>query len=127
MGQDAALFRASGRDAIVEERQFETRGNGTRLLHVKKLAVSDEEGRPQYLLGIAEDVTERRAVEARIAHMAHHDPLTDLPNRACFRERLSDALERQHRHAEPAAVLCLELDGYKGVKETLGQNGRAQG
>ncbi|WP_345819723.1 hypothetical protein ABC766_24570 [Methylobacterium fujisawaense] len=47
LDQDAALFRASGRDAIVEERQFETRGNGTRLLHVKKLAVSDEEGRPQ--------------------------------------------------------------------------------
>ena len=120
LDQDAALFRASGRDAIVEERQFETRGNGTRLLHVKKLAVSDEEGRPQYLLGIAEDVTERRAVEARIAHRAHHDPLTDLPNRACFRERLGDALERQHRHAEPAAVLCLDLDGFKAVNDTLG-------
>jgi diguanylate cyclase (GGDEF)-like protein len=52
--------------------------------------------------------------------MAHHDPLTDLPNRACFRERLSDALERQHRHAEPAAVLCLDLDGFKAVNDTLG-------
>jgi diguanylate cyclase (GGDEF)-like protein/PAS domain S-box-containing protein len=106
--------------ARVEERVIDTPANGQRLLHIKRLAVADEQGRPRYLLGIAEDVTERRAVEARIAHMAHHDPLTDLPNRTHFRERLCAVLERQHRHAEQAAVLCLDLDGFKGINDTLG-------
>ncbi|RUP17416.1 EAL domain-containing protein [Methylobacterium sp.] len=106
--------------ARVEERMVDTPAHGQRLLHIKRLAVADEAGRPQYFLGIAEDVTERRAVEARIAHMAHHDPLTDLPNRAYFRERLCAVLAQHHRRAEKAAVLCLDLDGFKGVNDTLG-------
>ena len=106
--------------ARVEERVVDTPAHGQRLLHIKRLTVADEEGRPQYFLGIAEDVTERRAVEARIAHMAHHDPLTDLPNRAYFRERLCAVLAQHHRRAEQAAVLCLDLDGFKGVNDTLG-------
>jgi len=66
------------------------------------------------------DVTERKLAEARIAHMAHHDALTDLPNRVLFHERLHELLGRVRRHGECLAVHCLDLDHFKGVNDTLG-------
>jgi diguanylate cyclase (GGDEF)-like protein len=66
-----------------------------------------------------EDITEQRLVEARIAHMAHHDALTGLPNRVLFQERLGDAVIRSRR-GECGAVLFLDLDHFKAVNDTLG-------
>ena len=66
-----------------------------------------------------EDITERRQAEARIAHMAHHDALTGLPNRLLFHEKLADAVARSRR-GEPSSVLCLDLDHFKSVNDTLG-------
>lgn len=67
-----------------------------------------------------EDVTERRRTEARIAHMAHHDALTNLATRAVFRERLEHALAAARRDQRPLAVLSLDLDRFKTVNDTLG-------
>jgi diguanylate cyclase (GGDEF)-like protein len=66
-----------------------------------------------------EDVTDQRRIEARIAHMAHHDALTDLPNRVLLRERLDSALE-DVTEKSPAAVLWLDLDRFKDVNDTFG-------
>jgi diguanylate cyclase (GGDEF)-like protein len=66
-----------------------------------------------------EDITERQAAEARIAYLARHDPLTDLPNRTVFREALEAALVRTRRGGQ-VAVLCLDLDRFKAVNDTLG-------
>ena len=66
-----------------------------------------------------EDVTDRRQAERRIAHMARHDALTDLPNRAYLREFLDDALTRV-RPGERLAVLYVDVDEFKGVNDTLG-------
>jgi diguanylate cyclase (GGDEF)-like protein len=66
-----------------------------------------------------EDITERRRVEMKIAHMARHDGLTDLPNRMWLRERLGHALGAVHR-GERLAVLYLDLDHFKSVNDTLG-------
>jgi diguanylate cyclase (GGDEF)-like protein len=66
-----------------------------------------------------EDVTERRRAEARIRHMARHDTLTDLPNRTLLKERLDEAL-RQAKRGENIAVLCMDLDRFKTVNDTLG-------
>jgi diguanylate cyclase (GGDEF)-like protein len=66
-----------------------------------------------------EDITERRRTEKQIAHMAHHDALTDLPNRVLLRERLAQALLAVHR-GEGVAVHYLDLDHFKTVNDTLG-------
>ncbi len=65
------------------------------------------------------DLTERHRNEARIAHMAHHDALTDLPNRILLRERLEPALKSRRRD-EHIALLCLDLDRFKSVNDALG-------
>jgi diguanylate cyclase (GGDEF)-like protein len=66
-----------------------------------------------------EDITERRRIEAHIAHLAHHDSLTNLPNRLLLRERLEKALA-VNEHA--VAVLYLDLDRFKDVNDTLGHS-----
>ena len=66
-----------------------------------------------------EDITERKRAEAQIAYMAHHDPLTGLPNRTRFAERLEDALTAVGRGAQ-LSVLLLDLDHFKHVNDTLG-------
>ncbi len=66
-----------------------------------------------------EDISDRQRAEERIVHMARHDALTDLPNRAMFRERLEYELKRIKR-GDALAVLCLDLDHFKSVNDTLG-------
>jgi diguanylate cyclase (GGDEF)-like protein len=70
-------------------------------------------------VAIHEDITERRRVEAKIAHMAKHDELTNLPNRVLLRESLNDAVtEAGEGHF--LAVHCIDLDQFKSVNDTLG-------
>ena len=66
-----------------------------------------------------EDITERTRADAKIAHLAHYDGLTDLPNRVLFRERLEQALEAV-RPGEQLAVLYIDIDEFKGVNDALG-------
>jgi diguanylate cyclase (GGDEF)-like protein len=67
-----------------------------------------------------EDVTEHRRAEARIHFMAHHDSLTNLPNRVLFHNRMTATLVEPMRRGERLAVLCLDLDHFKTVNDTLG-------
>lgn len=66
------------------------------------------------------DISERRASEARIRFLAHHDALTELPNRALLTETLEQSVWRARASGEALAVLCLDLDGFKLVNDTHG-------
>jgi diguanylate cyclase (GGDEF)-like protein len=66
-----------------------------------------------------EDITERTRAEEKIRHMARHDSLTGLPNRAALRDGMEQALKRVRR-GQMVAVMCLDLDNFKNVNDTLG-------
>lgn len=80
----------------------------------RRVAFDDRDG---YLVAVV-DITERRKAEARIAHMAHHDGLTDLPNREYFQERLKQALDQAG--GRPVGVLYIDLDLFKNINDSFG-------
>jgi diguanylate cyclase (GGDEF)-like protein len=82
--------------------------------------VLDEDGEPQYLIKTHEDVTDRRQTESRMAHMAYHDGLTDLPNRAAFLQALAQMIEACEGTDEEFAVLSIDLDGLKEINDVFG-------
>ncbi|GGK45589.1 bifunctional diguanylate cyclase/phosphodiesterase [Salinarimonas ramus] len=85
-----------------------------------KVVTRDADGRPIRMVGTHTDVTDRREAERRAERMARHDTLTDLPNRIHFRERLDAALEAAAKTGETVALVCLDLDRFKAVNDTLG-------
>ncbi len=119
VAHDRAVLQ-SGELQINEEERIHTPHNGLRLLRTKKIAIPDERGRPKYLLGISEDITERKRAEGRITHMAHHDSMTGLANRVLLRDRLEQALGRMLEQESRLAVLYVDLDCFKDVNDALG-------
>ena len=68
------------------------------------------------------DVTERRAIEQRVAHLAYHDALTGLPNRALMQERISNAISRSERSTKKFAVMFIDIDNFKNINDSLGHD-----
>ncbi len=78
------------------------------------------DGLAAHLVMIVEDITDRKELEAQLVHRSLHDPLTGLPNRLLFQDRLWHALERGHREDTPTCVLITDLDGFKAINDELG-------
>ncbi len=111
----------SGTPMILEGHLLDVGVKGRdRLVNSRKLLIRDGGGAPQYLVGVIEDVTERITNEARISHLAHHDALTDLPNRSAFNAALGERLELAQEAATSFAVLSLDLDRFKEVNDVFG-------
>ncbi|GEO80512.1 hypothetical protein ROR02_06430 [Pararhodospirillum oryzae] len=72
------------------------------------------------IIGTVYDLTERRQIEEQIRHLAHHDALTGLPNRALFSDRLQQAMARAERDDHRVALLFVDLDRFKPINDTLG-------
>jgi diguanylate cyclase (GGDEF)-like protein len=65
---------------------------------------------------------ERKGAERKLARLAHYDPLTDVPNRILFRDRLAGAVERARRASQTVALFFIDLDGFKQINDTLGHD-----
>jgi diguanylate cyclase (GGDEF)-like protein/PAS domain S-box-containing protein len=117
IARDEAAIRKHG--LLTEEHPISTK-DGLRLFLTRRMTVLDNAGEPQYLIKTHEDVTDRRQTESRMAHMAYHDGLTDLPNRAAFLQALAQMIEACEGTDEEFAVLSVDLDGLKEVNDVFG-------
>ncbi|MCP3461140.1 EAL domain-containing protein [Bradyrhizobium sp. CCGUVB23] len=117
IARDEAAIRKRG--MITEEHPISTK-DGLRLFLTRRATVLNDAGEPEYLIKTHEDVTDRRQTESRMAHMAYHDGLTDLPNRAAFLQALTQMIEACEGTSEEFAVLCVDLDGLKEVNDVFG-------
>jgi diguanylate cyclase (GGDEF)-like protein/PAS domain S-box-containing protein len=110
----------SGQDQHANEHTIITPNDAIRVVTTTRLAVKGEDGKPQYMITVIDNVTERKSYEARIAHLAHHDPLTDLPNRTAFNEHLAATLEKTASATESFSLLCIDLDRFKEINDVFG-------
>jgi diguanylate cyclase (GGDEF)-like protein/PAS domain S-box-containing protein len=104
-----------------DEHRILHRDGGYRWMLTRGLAVKDAGGRAYRMAGSQTDITERKVAEERLLHDAMHDSLTDLPNRALFVDRLTQAIARtQRREGYEFAILFMDLDRFKVVNDSLG-------
>lgn len=82
--------------------------------------VRDEQGLPTHTIALFVDISDRKAQEERIRHLAHHDALTGLPNRLLFDERLHMSLQQAERHKTRGALMFIDLDRFKNINDSLG-------
>ena len=120
----AEVFLARARRGRPDEREWTlVRKDGRRVpvILVSTSMVSDT-GEPVGFMGISYDVTERKRAEEHIRHMAHHDALTNLPNRVLLQERLGAALVRARRESDTLALMFIDLDRFKNINDSLGHH-----
>jgi len=75
-----------------------------------------------HYVGVLTDISERKAAQARIEHMAQHDPLTDLPNRTLLADRMQQAIAHAQRSNRRVALLFVDLDHFKHINDSLGHS-----
>jgi diguanylate cyclase (GGDEF)-like protein/PAS domain S-box-containing protein len=85
-------------------------------------AVLSDAGHLSHYVWATQDITEKRVNEQRIQFLAHHDPLTRLPNRQLFSDRLRMAMQLSKQHGTKIAVLVIDLDRFKSINESLGHH-----
>ncbi|MFH7319845.1 EAL domain-containing protein [Desulfurivibrio sp. D14AmB] len=116
-----AMWAHLKRDGYWQGEIWNRRKNGE--IYPELLSIStvyDEQKRPSHYVAVKTDLTRLRRSEEKLQHLAHHDPLTGLPNRLLLEARLEHSLERARREKSKLAVLLLNIDRFRAINESLG-------
>ncbi|MCP4636193.1 MAG: EAL domain-containing protein [Methyloversatilis sp.] len=135
LGQNPRILQSGRHDAAFYQSMWESvlesgywqgevwnrRKNGE--LYQQLLTIStvrNEAGRASRYVGVMTDISQLKRSEAQLDYLAHHDPLTDLPNRLLLQSRVQHAIERAERQRDHFALLFIDLDHFKNVNDSLG-------
>jgi diguanylate cyclase (GGDEF)-like protein/PAS domain S-box-containing protein len=108
------------RSNVQRDARFRRKDGSAAWYDVSVSLVLDPQGRPDYFVSMLQDITERKEAQEQVLYQAQHDPLTRLPNRALFQDRLEQALRTARRNRWSAGLLFLDLDYFKEVNDRLG-------
>jgi len=137
MGQAPSLFKSGRHSSLFYQQMFQTlartgewsgeiwnrRRSGEIYPQWQTIRViHDDDGRVSHYVAVFSDITAIKHSEHELARLAHHDPLTDLPNRLLFTDRTEQALTSAQLHKRGCALLLLDLDHFKIINDSLGHN-----
>ncbi|MBR0757086.1 EAL domain-containing protein [Bradyrhizobium jicamae] len=119
--EDDELLQTPDCSLFKDEHLQGSMAKGSRYITSRRIGIRDKAGQPRYIINVVEDVTEKRRANERIAHLAHYDALTDLPNRVLFRQQIERELEKA-KAGEQFALLYIDIDEFKGINDSLGHH-----
>ncbi|HKQ98970.1 MAG TPA: EAL domain-containing protein [Candidatus Polarisedimenticolia bacterium] len=113
---------AGATDHLVAEYRMRHADGSFRWMLTRGLAVRDAGGKPYRMAGSQTDIDDRKRMEEQLMHLALHDPLTGLPNRSLFFDRLTQCFQRArtHRRPESLAIIFVDIDRFKNINDSLG-------
>lgn len=121
--QDAAFYAEMWRQLLAtghwQGEVWDKHKNGD-IYPILLSTIRNNDGVATHYVGVQSDISTSKHYQARLEHLAHHDALTNLPNRVLFRIRLEDALARTRRTGMTLALLFQDLDRFKIINDTLG-------